>query len=355
LFFIKNYWEKVIIFPEGGHYPPAFLMIALPGYIMVWLLCVYLSGGYDKPVRLFRLIRGMLIGTIIILLVYSLLSEHYRFSRALIIMGASWGIFILVGYRLLLHLVDGKNFRIGSDKNKRFIIVGEKEESERVSGLLQKTAVNPSFLGLVSFHNHKNNQNGFLGHLGQIKDIITIHKIDEVIFCAKDVPAQVIIDKMSDLKDQQVDYKIAPPESLSIIGSNSINTSGDLYTIDINAITKISNRRNKRLLDLITCIALLLFYPAIIFFVRKPIGLLRNIVLVAFAFRSWVGYSIGQSPETQRLPDIRKGILNPHDAFHSKEMGKDTTSRIDLMYARDYKLTNDITIIFKGFKELGRR
>jgi len=354
LFFMKNYWEKAIIFPEGGHYPPAFLMVAVPGYIFVWLLCIYLSGGYDKPVRLFKLVRGILIGTIIILLIYSLLSEHYRFSRALIIMGASWGILILVGYRVLLHFLDGKTFRIGSDKNKRFVIVGEKEESERVSGLLQKTAVNPSFLGLVSYHNHKNNQNGFLGHLGQIKDIITIHRIDEVIFCAKDIPAQMIIDKMSELKDEQVDYKIAPPESLSIIGSNSINTSGDLYTIDINAITKISNRRNKRLFDLIISFTLLLFYPIALFLVKRPLGLLRNIFSVGFAFRSWVGYTSGPAPDVQRLPDIRKGVLNPHDAFQNKQIDPDAAARLDLMYARDYKLTNDFTIIFKGFRELGR-
>ena len=34
-----------------------------------------------------------------------------------------------------------------------------------------------------------------------------IHKIDEVIFCAKDIPAQVIIDKMSELQDKLVDYQ----------------------------------------------------------------------------------------------------------------------------------------------------
>jgi len=175
-----------------------------------------------------------------------------------------------------------------------------------------------------------------------------------VIFCAKDVPSQVIMDQMSELKDLQVDYKIAPPESLSIIGSNSINTSGDLYVIDINAITKMDNRRNKRLVDVLTSITLLLFYPLVFFLVKNPIGLLRNIFLVLLNLRSWVGYSEMSETEAHRLPEIKKGILNPFDAFHGKPVPGEAIARLNLLYARDYKITNDVNILLKGFRDLGR-
>ncbi len=214
--------------------------------------------------------------------------------------------------------------------------------------------MNPSFTGLVSYHKHRNNANGFIGHLGQIKEIITIHKINEVIFCAKDVPAQVIIDKMSELKNEQVDYKIAPPESLSIIGSNSINTSGDLYVIDINAITKKTNRRNKRLLDVMVSFTLLCLYPAALFIVKNPVGLIRNIFSVFFTWKSWVGFTQTTIHEAHRLPEIKPGVLNPLDAFKNKNLPEETTTRLDLLYARDYKLTNDLNIIIKGFRHLGR-
>jgi len=61
----------------------------------------------------------------------------------------------------------------------------------------------------------------------------------------------MIIDKMTEWQHTQVDYKIAPEDSLSIIGSNSIHTRGDLYTVHINAVDKVANRRNKRLLDIV--------------------------------------------------------------------------------------------------------
>ena len=352
--FIRGYWERTFIFPDGGHYPQAFIWIAVPVYILIWLLCVYFNGGYDKPLRLRKLILGMLAGTLIILVLYSLLSEHYRFSRALIILGAAWGILSMVALRLILHFFKVSDFRINSETNKRFIIIGELEEAERVSDLLQKTAINPAFIGLVSYLHHRSNVNGFIGYLGQIKEIITIHKIDEVIFCAKDVPAQVIIDKMSELKEEEVDYKIAPPESMSIIGSNSINTSGDLYVIDINAITKKSNRRNKRLLDIAVGMVLLILYPVFLFLVKKPFGLFKNIFSVLLSVKSWVGYTILSESELKRLPEIKQGILNPLDAFRNQNVPEEATSRLNLLYARDYKLTNDLNIILKGFRQLGR-
>jgi lipopolysaccharide/colanic/teichoic acid biosynthesis glycosyltransferase len=297
----------------------------------------------------------MLTGTIIILVLYSLLSENYRFSRALIILGATWGITSMTFLRIVLHLSGLNGFKLTSDKNKRFIIVGEKDESERVSDLLQKTVHKPGFIGLVSYHAHRHNPNGFLGHLGQIREIITIHKIDEVIFCAKDIPAHVIIDKMSELQDKQVDYKIAPPESLSIIGSNSINTSGDLYVIDINAITKISNRRNKRLLDVLVSIGILIFFPLVFFIVKNPFGLVKNILSVLFGVKSWVGYSELSDSERQRLPAIKRGVLNPFDAFGNEPVPGEAVARLNLMYARDYSFVNDLNIILKGFRELGKR
>ncbi|HTX87583.1 MAG TPA: glycosyltransferase [Bacteroidales bacterium] len=354
LYFIKNYWERTMIFPNGGHYPPEFLLIAVPGYILIWLLCVYLSGGYDRPVRLFRILQGMLAGTLLILVLYSLLSEHYRFSRALIILGALWGMISMTGIRLLLHFLHVKNFRIGASKNRRFVVVGEKEEAGRVLHLLQLTVPDPAFTGLVSYASQKNHPNGFIGSLDQIREIIAIHKIDEVIFCAKDVPAQVIIDHMSELQDFEVDFKIAPPESLSIIGSNSVNTSGELYVIDINAITKLSNRRNKRLLDILVSLVLLVFYPVTFFLVRKPGGLFRNIFRVLFGTRSLVGYATPSPTELQRLPHIRKGILHPADGYPTQEIPPETLSRLNMMYARDYQILNDLLIIYKGFRNLGR-
>ena len=356
IYFIKEYWETRVIFPDGGSYPQEFITITVPLYILVWLLSVFLSGGYDKPIRLIKIFQGIALGTVFILVVYALLSESYRFSRAIIILGAVWGFSAMTILRLILHLTGIQRYRIGGEvKNKRFIIVGQKDEAERVADLLHKTWLKPAFVGLVSIQNNTRRSELFIGTIEQLPEIIPIYKISEVIFCSKSLPHQVIIDKMSELQHLRVDFKIAPEDSLSIIGSNSINTSGDLYTVGINSITTPRNLRNKRFVDIITALTLLIFLPVNIFIIKKPGGLVRNILMVLFARRSWVGYNIENPAEPEKLPHIKQGILHPEDAFIRKRINPEITGKLNLIYARDYNFTTDLNIIFRAYRELGRR
>lgn len=348
---IVDYWETNVIYTIGGHYPPLFLSVILPLYIFVWLFAVFVTGGYDKPVKIRKLITGILTGTVVILVFYALLPIQFRFSRAIILFSGLWAIISMTSLRIILHFAGFKDFRLGYNINKRFIIIGESEESNRVADLLHKTLINPSFIGLVSSDKDKKSTTGFIGTIDQINEIIAIYKIDEIIFCAHDIPAHKIIDIMTELQDTQVDYKIAPPESLSIIGSNSINTTGDLYVIDINSIGKSSNLRNKRLFDLGISLLLLPLSPILMLFTKKPAGFIINIFKVIFGLRTWVGYSVYKDIS---LPKIKKGILNPTDVFYAREINSETSSRLNMLYARDYKMGTDLNIIWRGFRNMGR-
>lgn len=354
IYFFKGYWEHNVIFPQGGHYPNEFIFVILPAYILIWLFSTFFSGGYDKPLKLFKVFQGISIGTIIILVFYALLPESWRFSRAIILFGSLWGLITMFSTRLLLSSLKIKGYRIGEVKNRRFLVIGELKEANRVSDLLGKTQLSPGFVGLVSPSSRVVKDNGFIGNLAQIRDIITIYNIDEVIFCAKDIPHQKIIDKMSELHNSQVDYKIAPEDSLSIIGSNSINTSGDLYIIDINSIDRLNNRRNKRLFDFVTSLVLLPLFPVFIFMVKQPFSFLRNIFTVLFARKSWVGYHINQNTRIDKLPLIKPGVLNPADVFSNRQITYETYEKLNLIYARDYKVWTDVNIIWKGIPNLGR-
>ena len=350
---IVSYWESQVIYKVGGHYPSLFMFGVLPAYILIWLIAVLISGGYDPPLRMRRIVSGLLAGTVAILVFYALLPAELRFSRALIILVALWGLLSMSGIRFGLHLSGFKNYRIGANPNRRFAIIGNTEETERVADLLRKTLVNPGFIGLVSIKNEKNNASGFIGNIANLSDIISIYKIDEVIFCARDIPAHRIIDTMSQLQRSQAEFKIAPPESLAIIGSNSISTSGDLYVIDINSVSKINNRRNKRLFDLLASAVMLLFSPLLMWMTANPPVFLYNILRVMAGIRTWVGYA-PQTLTDAAMPDIRKGILNPTDLFPSRSIDEETAGTLNMLYARDYRITNDMNIILKGFRRMGR-
>lgn len=354
MYFITGYWEQHVIFPEGGEYPLHFIFIVLPVYIFVWLFAVYASGGYDKPIRLTRIVLGLFWGTVVILSAYALLSESMRFSRALIIIGAGWAMVSMVISRLLLQLSRSKTFALDTHGMKRFVVVGGAEEAHRVADLLRNTQLDAGYIGLVGLNEAEGGQQDFIGNADQLEDILKIYAIDEVVFCSKDIPPQQIITLMSELNSGNIDFKIAPPESLTIIGSNSINTAGDLFVLNLNNINKPGNLRSKLLFDIFSCLLMFMILPVLLLLVKRPHGLLLNILRVLCGRASWVGYA----PHTTgnvHLPSIRPGVLNPGDVIDPARLTPEIRERMNILYAKDYRISADLNILLKGFRELGRK
>ena len=353
MYFVKGYYEsKVKLAYAGGYYQNELVNIFFPLYTFVWIVSVYYSGGYDKPVRLLKIMRGILVGTIGILVVYSLLPELYRFSRAMILFGAGLSMISLSFTRILFHALGIKSMRMDAGGPQRVVIAGSPEECDRVKNLVAQTGITPGFTGFVSTSQEANGNN-VLGRFDQLSEIVNIYSIDEIIFCAKDISAQEIIDRMAQLGDsRKVSYKIAPPESLSIIGSNSIDTAGDLYVIDINSVSKPVNRRNKRVVDFSVAFGFLLVFPLLMWTQKNPFGFIGSVFRVLFGNLSWVGYAPGKNHD-MNLPKIRTGVLNPLIALPEQQHTEDIRVRLNILYAKDYKISNDLRILRKGFRALG--
>lgn len=349
LLFIKDYYEHSV---KNIDYPDELVYVAFGAYVSIWLLAVFLSGGYDRPVRLQRMIRGIFAGTGMILALYALLPEDYRFSRALILLGTGWALIELLASRMLLHLFGLKHFQLEGSTSKRIAIAGSEEEYQRVVRLLKDSSVKISFTGFISSDGSGSQSENYIGKLNQLNDIIGIYKIDEVIFCAKNISSERIIDAMA---GSEIEFKIAPQDATSIIGSNSINTAGDLYTIDVNSVNKPSNRRKKRIIDVSFSIICLVLYPVLLIIVKHPLGLLANIFRVGFGMNTWVGYAdIDPATRTQQFLHNKKGILSPVDALRQQQITPEIAEKLNKIYAKDYSARNDIGIILKGFRSLGR-
>lgn len=350
LVFIKDQYEIHFKFIQGGSYSETLIAVAFPAYTIIWMFITYLSGGYDKPIRLLHIVRGVLAGTGIILIGYSLLPEAYRFSRALILLGTGWVLLSYMLSRLAFHLMGIKAFNLNPDKAKRILIIGKEEEFKRVNELLKQTNINSSFLGFVSIDSSGSNHSNYIGHISQVEEIITIHNINEVIFCSRDISSQDIIDYMHTLVSEKVDFKIAPPESLSIIGSNSIDTAGDLYIIDVNSITKSKNKRSKRLTDVMLSILFLAGFPLLLLFQRNMFQFCKNIFQVLLGFKTWVGYG---KDTNEHLPKLKHSVLSPADVISPKITSTELRNRMHLAYSKDYRVENDLNVVRKGLRLLG--
>ena len=83
---IMPLWE-MHLFGQAGSYPALYMNVVVPFYILTWILSLFLSTGYEKSVRLTDMVKGLIFGSLFILLIYALLPESFRFSRALILLG----------------------------------------------------------------------------------------------------------------------------------------------------------------------------------------------------------------------------------------------------------------------------
>ena len=343
---ISYVWGRNMVYNGAGNYPVVLFAAVLPAYILIWLLSTYFAGGYDKPYSMGKAVFGVAIGSVFVLMLYALLPESMRFSRALILFGTLWLALEMCITRLIGMAMGKESFLSKKNAKKRFLLIGSPDEAHRVKTLIQSTSIKPDFIGLVSPEVTGEVAEGFIGKMSQVPDIITIYKITEIIFCSKDVSHQVIIDKMVEWHASNVDYKIAPEDSLSIIGSNSINTRGDLYTVDIKAIDTVSNRRNKRLLDVLLSGFSILFWLPLALVVKKPWRFLKDAILVLLGRRTWVGYC-PTADDTQKLPKIRRGVFHPASALE-KDIDGSVLNQMNLLYARDYTVWKDVEVFFKS-------
>ena len=340
---IKHLWATHWAL-NAAYYPPQYTWVIIPIYIIVLMLCSWLYGGYEKPIRLSRIVKGMAIGSGLLLVFYSLLDESQRYSRVLLLLGCVWTLLSSLGIRAVLSLCRVPGYNLRPQHARSCIIVGGEEEVKRVSRLYQS-------LGSTQIETLPDAQ----CDVGRIDDAIRYYNADEVVFCSKDLPIQRIISIMASLgnmpgRHRQVEYKIAPTDSSFIIGSNSIHRTEDLYTEELRTIADPLNRRNKRLFDVISSILLIVLSPILLPFQQHKRSYFAHCWQVLSGKKSWVGVSTAQTHREQCVSATRNGIFAPEDALsrRSSSLSPELKQRLHLRYLRNYKLTTDLQILYKN-------
>jgi len=307
------------------YYPREYTLVVIPLYIVILMVCSWLQGGYDKPVRPLRIAKGMGLGLLLLLAFYSLLDEGQRYSRMLLLTGSLWTLASTLLIRVVL--TKGAKGMKGTGKCKT-LIVGSDQETSRVSTLYRTLA--PHSTSLITHHSSLDTQH--------LQDLIRIEHVNEVIFCGANIDLPQIIDLMAGLKTTGVEYKIAPAEGDYIIGSNSILSSDALYLDSLDTISTESCRRNKRMFDIGTALLALLLSPLLFWFQKRKKNYFGHCLTVLAGRRSWVGYT------------GRNGIFSPADLFNSPS--ESTRERLLLRYMRHYKTSTDAAIVLRNWKNL---
>jgi hypothetical protein len=197
--------------------------------------------------------------------------------------------------------------------------------------------VNHEVLGWVSASEVR--QPGFIGHLGQMSEVLEIYRPDLVIFSGKDVSSSRIMSHMNDFQSKPVQVKIAPEKGETIIGSDSKNLPGELFTLEVNYhLAQVHHLRNKRVFDVLISLIMLPMFPLLLCFAGGR-TCLNALFRVLFGRNTWVGYQ--RTGATAGLPKLASPVFEVAQQFKGTEFELDAV----MNYARDYSVIDDIRIL----------
>jgi GT2 family glycosyltransferase len=344
---LMRYWEIYNKYVVGGFYPDEYMLMHVPAYTLIWLCGIWLSGGYQQPFKLNKTVRGVVIGSMALLAVYALLPEDMRFSRALILLGSVWALLITVFIRLALHFIRYKHLDTSASQISQVLIVGSLEECNRVRNILLNYPLRFRLLGFIKAKEDHTTSN-WLGSSENLPQLIEIYKANEIIFCARDISSTEIMQLMGTANFSKVRYKIMPEKGAYIIGSNSKNTTGEFYSVDITpALSNRQNKNKKRVIDIVISLLFIPLLPAMLLrpsFLKK---VLSNWWPCLKGDKTWVGYNT--RVDCRSLPRIRPAVFYVDQPVNSNIKDEQLIYNLNFIYATNYQWQNDINIIVKAF------
>ncbi len=338
-YILKPLWEK-IKFHETGHYPPEYLTYAVPSYIIIWISAIIFAKAYRFPPDSKRLFKGILSGTFLILIIYSLLNENYRYSRLLILAGTAWAMFFSWLVRALFTLAGTEKFAFRKKKHIKTAYVVKPDEFLKSAEILEKYCENKSENILIKENTYP-----------EIKEKLEKEHFDKTVLSPGKLSYKNIIKIISQKSAEE--YEIAYPDIGFIIGSRKVYVDNYLFEALNFDIEKRTNRIAKRIFDIIASLLFLILSPVLVLLVDDKKNYFTNIFHVLKGKLSFVGYiDCDKCPETEKLPEIKKGILHPvtypvYDA--------DETVKINFRYAKNYHITDDIYAVYKSFDKISNK
>jgi FlaA1/EpsC-like NDP-sugar epimerase len=214
---VTSVWETHK-FGAGYNYPGIFTEEIVPVYTLIIIISIALFSDYRIPLKVSGAIKGVGAGTAVILITYALLPLELRFSRAIIIFSGLISLIAVPGLRVLFSMIFPGIILNPFVKGRSTVIVSDQEGYLRVKELISASGSKNTIAGRVSTMEDDLGED-VLGNINQIKEVIRINRISEIIFTTRDLTASQIIESMHTISRSNVVIRISPAGEKLIIGS----------------------------------------------------------------------------------------------------------------------------------------
>ena len=346
MYLIKEWWE-VYQFGDSQYFKPQVLyFLALISAVYVGSL--WLHGVYRKQFKVGQILRSVTSAVLLLLAAYALINAEYRFSRTLVLLSSVCALFVIFMIRFIHQYAKNGNFDIGRKANKRIIIIGGRAEAQNVETLLEKSLTVHQVVARIApedsydaeFHSSK---------WDKLQQIAILEKANEFIFCTKDLEWQHVIAMMNTM-GPDIEYKMVGDDKMSILGSKSKNTSGELYTVQFQFnLSRWQEKWKKRTLDILVSLSLIVTFFIFLWAQANKKTYFGRLFQVLIGNKTMVGYR----PKDERimeLPVIKTSLL---DAIPNGISDEKLIHRANLIYAKDYSVWKDLEVIARKITKIG--
>ncbi|MCA2005282.1 MAG: glycosyltransferase [Ignavibacterium sp.] len=349
---IKPSW---LGFPEYAEW----IVYTVPAFIQI--MVASFAGAYQKSKLSILKVLISLVISFPILTSLTFFFKQFAFSRAVILIAYILAIFVFVFWRIIFKQFFHKNLISDTDKQKRTLIVGTQKNAIQIaSKLKQKKTEIRNIVGLISnsYKEVGNKIDSFevIGTDQNINKIIRDYKVDEVIFLSDELSYNQMIQIISSLRKENVEFKVVGSDQDFVVGKTSVSILDDmpLFEISFN-ISDTKMRFIKSLFDFsLALITLFLVYP-FIFFKHKIASqtktdfseFILSVPSVLTGKFSFVGPK--KDYDSQNIFLGKKGLTG---FWYYETDDEDEIEKLDFYYAKNQNIWMDIEIISKSLNKM---
>lgn len=287
--------------------------------------------------------------------------KQFAFSRAAILIAYILVLFVFVLWRIIFKQFFHKLLTVDSERQKRTLIVGTQRNAIQIaSKLKQKKTEIRNIVGLISnsYKEVGNKIDSFevVGTDQNINKVIRDYKVDEVIFSSDELSYNQMIQIISSLRKENVEFKVVGSDQDFVVGKTSVSILDDmpLFEISFN-ISDTKMRLIKSLFDFsLALITLFLVYP-FIFFKYKIASqtktdfseFILSVPSVLTGKYSFVGPK--KDYDSQNIFLGKKGLTG---FWYYETDDEDEIEKLDFYYAKNQNIWMDIEIISKSLNKM---
>ncbi|MDC1221628.1 glycosyltransferase family 2 protein [Salibacteraceae bacterium] len=345
-----SFWQSAIFYESYANkdFSDSLISLLIPIYSGIFSIVLNISGSHDLPMKWIRLFRGWSAGVITLLIIYALLPESLRFSRAVLLLGSFISLAIGIVWRFAAAKTMRSSFVIGELFPSRRLVVGDLNSLSTASELLDKTDIPNDFIAGISLGGNK--YDGALTDIDNLQQACRELKVQEIILDSSVAPYSEIINLIDRSNNETYQVKILNSNWIIgpqvVIKSHRYTSGNDLYNLNLKAVS-----RHKVFSNLLISVSSIVFLPLTIWFIDKKAGFIKNLISVILGKKGWVGYD--PRGADLDLPKIKSGVIFPNQDTIWTSQQNEQAYRANADYIKSSILLSDLLLVSSSIHHLG--